>query len=100
MTYSSRPFDFRRVITDFPKNYVGYALCFVTTAIDFNDLLKAWLGDLALQIRNSVSKMKNDFIRNAFATLENFRRQNDLAAIVNVQWNDRYQFDSFTDTGS
>ncbi|HEX9971314.1 MAG TPA: acyltransferase, partial [bacterium] len=39
MTYLTCPFDFRRVMTDFPKNYFGCALCFATAAIDFNSLL-------------------------------------------------------------
>ncbi len=84
MTYLTCPFDFRRVMTDFPKNYFGCALCFATAAIDFNDLLKASLGDLAILIRNSVSKIKNDYILNSLNTLENLRKQNGLAAIEEV----------------
>jgi NRPS condensation-like uncharacterized protein len=33
-TYITCPFDFRRVLTDFPKNYFGCALCFATASID------------------------------------------------------------------
>lgn len=81
MTYLTCPFDFRRVMTDFPKNYFGCALCFATAAIDFKDLLKASLGDLALLIRNSVSKIKDESILNSLNTFENFRSQNGLAAM-------------------
>jgi len=84
MTYLTCPFDFRRVLSDFPKNYFGCALCFATAAIDFNGLLKASLGELALLIRNSVGKIKDDYILNSLTTLEDFRKQNGLAAIEEI----------------
>ena len=80
-TYITCPFDFRRVLTGFPKNYFGCALCFATAAMNFNDLLNASLADLAVLIRNSVGKIKNDFILNSFNTLENLRKQNGLTAM-------------------
>jgi hypothetical protein len=36
LTHVTCPFDFRRVMTGFPKNYFGCALCFATASIDFN----------------------------------------------------------------
>jgi len=42
------------------------------------------VGDLALLVRNSVSKIKDDFILHAFATLEQLRRQNGLKAMAKV----------------
>ncbi|HEX9971571.1 MAG TPA: acyltransferase [bacterium] len=84
MTYLTCPLDFRRVMTDFPKNYFGCALCFATAAIDFNSLLNASLGDLALLIRNSISKIKDDYILNSLNTLENLRKQNGLAAMETI----------------
>jgi NRPS condensation-like uncharacterized protein len=85
MTYITCPFDVRRVLTDFPKNYFGCALCFATAAIDFSDLLQASLGDLAILIRNSISKIKDDYILNSLATLENLRKQNGFPAIEKIQ---------------
>ena len=84
MTFMTCPFDFRRIMTDFPKNYFGCALCFATAAIDFNGLLKASLGDLAILIRSAVNKIKDDFILKSLNTLENLRLQNGLAAIEKV----------------
>jgi len=83
-TYVTCPFDFRRIMTDFPKNYFGCALCFATASIDFNGLLKASIGDLAILIRNSVSKIKNDYILNSLNTLESLRKQYGLAAMEEV----------------
>jgi len=83
-TYVTCPFDFRRIMTDFPKNYFGCALCFATASLDFKELLEASIGDLAILIRNSVSKIKNDYILNYLKTLEAFREQHGLAAMEEV----------------
>ena len=83
-SYVTCPFDFRRILTDFPKNYFGCALCFATASIDLNGLLKTSIGDLATLIRNSVSKMKNDTILNSLHTLESLRKQYGLAAMEEV----------------
>jgi len=83
-TYVTCPFDFRRIMTDFPKNYFGCALCFATASIDFKELLKASIGDLAILIRNSVSKIKNDYILNYLNTLEGHRQQRGLAAMEEI----------------
>lgn len=83
-TFITCPFDFRRVLTDFPKNYFGCALVFATSSIDLQSLLKSSLGELALLIRNSITRMKNDYILNSVQTLENFRRQKGIAAMENI----------------
>lgn len=84
MTYMTCPFDFRRAFTNFPKNYFGCALCFATSAIDYENLLTASPGDLAVLIRNSVSKIKDEAILNSLNTLENFRKHNGFAALENL----------------
>ena len=84
MTYLTCPFDFRRVLTDFPKNYFGCALCFAAAAISFSDLLQASIGDLAVLIRNSVNKIKTDYILNSLSTLENHRKQNGFPALEKI----------------
>ncbi len=84
MTFMTCPFDYRRILTDFPKNYFGCGLCFATAAIDFNSLLTASIGDLAILIRNSVSNIKDDYILNSLNTMENLRKQNSLTAIEKV----------------
>lgn len=84
MTYLTCPFDFRRVLPDFPKNYFGCALCFATAAIDFYSLMNASLGSLALLIRNSVDKIKDEYILNSLGAFDNFRRQNGVAAMEGI----------------
>lgn len=83
-TYVTCPFDFRRTLTQFPKNYFGCALCFATASVDLNYLLEASIGELAVLIRNSVSKINDDYIFNSLNTLEHFRRQHGLAAMEEV----------------
>ncbi|MDH7511747.1 MAG: acyltransferase [Clostridiales bacterium] len=84
VTYVTCPFDFRRVLDGFPKNYFGCALCFATASVDFDTLLKAPLGDLALLVRNSVSRVKPDYVFSSLSTLEGLRRQGGLAAMEEV----------------
>jgi shikimate O-hydroxycinnamoyltransferase len=83
-TYVTCPFDFRRVLTQFPKNYFGCALCFATASVGYHDLLESSIGDLAILIRNSVGKIKKDYILKSLNTLESFRKQCGLAAIEEI----------------
>ncbi len=82
--YLTCPFDFRRVLANFPKNYFGCALGFATAVIDFQHLVPASLAELALLIKNAVSKLKADYILNALNTLENLRQQAGLSAMEAV----------------
>lgn len=82
--YVTCPFDFRRITNLLPKNYFGCALCFATASINFNDLLEVSIGDLAILIRNSVSKIKDDYILNSLATLESLRKHYGLAAMEEI----------------
>jgi NRPS condensation-like uncharacterized protein len=83
-TYVTCPFDIRRVLSGLPRNYFGCALSFVTAAINFNGLLEASVGDLAILVRNSVRKVKNDYILRSFGTLESLRKQKGLDAMEEV----------------
>lgn len=83
-TYVTCPFDFRRTLTHFPKNYFGCALCFATASVDTNYLLEASIGELAVLIRNSVGRINDDYIFNSMTTLENLRKQHGLAAMEEV----------------
>jgi len=83
-TYLTCPFDFRRALTDFPKYYFGCALCFATASIDLHSLLKSSLGALALRIRNSITKIKQDYIMRSLQTLDNFRWQHGLLSMENL----------------
>jgi len=82
--YMTCPVDVRRVLADMAKNYFGCALCFASAAADADSLLHAPMGDLALAVRNSILRVKSDFARNAFLTLDRYRRENGLAAMEAV----------------
>jgi NRPS condensation-like uncharacterized protein len=83
-TYVTCPFDFRRSLRELSKTYLGCALCFATASIDFEGLVKASLGDLAILVRNAVGKVNRDYILGSLQALEILRRQNGLVAMEKV----------------
>lgn len=83
-TYVTCPFDIRRALNGLPRNYFGCALNFVTASIDFNGLLEASVGELAILVRNSVRKVKNDYILRWLGTLESLRKQKGLDAMEKI----------------
>ncbi|MGD2091207.1 MAG: acyltransferase [Candidatus Aminicenantes bacterium] len=83
-TYVTCPFDLRRALNGLPRTYFGCALSFATASINLNDFLEASIIDLAILIRNSVKKIKTDFILRSLETLENFRKQKGADAMVEI----------------
>ncbi|MCJ7582395.1 MAG: hypothetical protein MUP98_17915, partial [Candidatus Aminicenantes bacterium] len=84
LAYLTCPFDYRRLIPGFPPNYFGCALCFTAASIDLENLEKFSIEKLGVLIRQSINKIKNDFVLNSLNTLENFRLQNGLTAMEKV----------------
>jgi len=74
--YITCPFDFRRVLTGFPKNYFGCALSFATAETTRDHLINASIGDIAMLIKKSVSAVKEGYIRRSLSVLDTFRRKN------------------------
>jgi NRPS condensation-like uncharacterized protein len=83
-TYVTCPFDLRRALKGLPRNYFGCALSFATASINLDGLLEASIRDLAILIRNSVKKIKTDFILKSLETLENFRKQRGVNAMAEI----------------
>jgi NRPS condensation-like uncharacterized protein len=83
-TYVTCPFDIRRVLSGLPRNYFGCALSFATASININDLIEASVRDLAILVKNSVKKVKNDYILSSLGTLESLRKQNGLDAMEEI----------------
>lgn len=83
-THITLPFDFRRILPGMPPNYFGCALCFATASTNLDGLSRASVGDLALLIRNSVSRIKSDFVCNYLNRLESLRCHNGLAAMEKI----------------
>lgn len=73
--YITCPFDFRRILPDFPKNYFGCALSFATAETTRDHLINASMGDIAVLIKKSVSAVKEGYIRRSLSILDTFRRQ-------------------------
>lgn len=82
--YVSCPFDYRRVLRILPRTYFGCALCVTTASIDYESLVHASLGKLALLIRKAVGQVKQDYILGSLRTLESLRQQRGLAAMEEI----------------
>jgi len=84
VAYVSCPFDYRRVLRILPRTYFGNALCCATASIDYENLVHASLGKLALLIRKAVGQVKEDYVLGSLEALGSLRRQRGLAAMEEI----------------
>lgn len=82
--YMSCPVDFRRILRAVPRTYFGNALCFATASIDYDRLADASLGELALLIRETVGRVKQNYVSGSLQILERLRRQRGLAVVEDI----------------
>lgn len=82
--YVTCPYDFRRVLAGFPKNYFGCALCFATAETTRENLINASTGDVALLIKKSVSAIKDEYIQRSLSILDRYRRQNGAGEMERI----------------
>ena len=87
-TYLTCPVDFRRILPGFPKNYFGCALCFATASLDIHRLADASIGEIAVQVKSAVSKIRGDYISTSLNTLEALRKQKGLNVIPEIHLRD------------
>jgi hypothetical protein len=83
-TYVTCPVDLRRVLNGLPRNYFGCALGFATASIPFSGLLGASVTDLARLVRDSIRKVKDEYILKSLGTLASFRGQKGAEAMVEI----------------
>jgi hypothetical protein len=84
LTYVSCPVDFRRILRAVPRTYFGNALCFATVSTDYEKLVSAPLGELALLVREAVTRVRQDYVSGSLQTLERLRRQRGLAVLEEI----------------
>ena len=84
ITYLTCPVDFRRILRAVPRTYFGNALCSATASIDYERLVGASLGKLALLVREAVTRVRQDYVSNSLQTLEGLRRQRGLAVVEEI----------------
>jgi len=84
LTYVTLPFDFRRALKAVSRTFFGCALCFITASLDYESLLRAPLGDLALLIRQAVGRAKEGYVRGSLQTLDGLRRQRGLGVMEEI----------------
>ena len=79
--YASIPFDFRRVLNDFPRTYCGCAVALAVAELEQERLAEASLGQLAEAIRRAVDGITPERIHDALGVLDEVRRQEGLPVL-------------------
>lgn len=72
MTYISCPFDYRRLLKDFPSTYFGNAVALASTPLSYEHLMEASLGELSMLVRKNIGQVNEEYINaglNALACL-------------------------------
>jgi hypothetical protein len=84
ITYVTCPVDFRRILRTVPRTFFGNALCSATASIDYEGLVGASLGQLALLVHEAVNRVREDYVSGSLQTLESLRRQRGLAVLEEI----------------
>jgi shikimate O-hydroxycinnamoyltransferase len=84
LTYVTLPFDFRRALKAVSRTFFGCALCFTTASLDYESLVRARLGELALLVHEAVGRAKEDYIWGSLQTLDGLRRARGLDAMEEI----------------
>lgn len=79
LTYINCPFDYRRLIKDFPKTYFGNAVTLATTPLSYEKLMEAKLSELAILIRNSIASIDKEYINNGLKILGNLTKNEGVS---------------------
>ena len=80
-TFASVPFDFRRALSGFPRTYFGSAVYLAVASADYDTLVNASLGELALLVRKAIAGVNQEQVQASLETLEWVRRQEGLAVM-------------------
>jgi shikimate O-hydroxycinnamoyltransferase len=81
LAHASIPFDFRRVLQNFPRTYCGCAVALAVADIDLASLTDTSLGQLAGKIRRAVDGITPTRIHDALGVLDEVRRQEGLPVL-------------------
>ena len=75
MTYMSCPFDYRRLLPDFPKTYFGNAVALATMPLSYEKLMAASLSELAIMVRKGIGSVSAQYIREGLSTLRGITKK-------------------------
>ncbi len=79
LTYISCPFDFRRLLPDFPKTYFGNAVIMASTPLSYDKLIDGNLAELAILVRNGIGSIKEEYINAGLKTLNRFTKEEGVS---------------------
>ena len=84
VTYVTLPFDFRRPLKAISRTFFGCALYFATASLDYQSLVQASLGELALLVRKAVGGIREDTVWESLRTLDRLRRASGLGVMEEI----------------
>lgn len=84
LTYINCPFDYRRLIPEFPKTYFGNAVTLATTPLSYEKLMEVKLSELAILIRNSIASIDEHYITNGLKILGSLSKNEGLSINENI----------------
>lgn len=84
LTYISCPFDYRRLLPDFPKTYFGNAVALATTPLSYDELMEAKLSELAVLVRNNIKSVNEEYIFRGLNTLSELTSQKGVSVNENL----------------
>lgn len=84
LTYISCPFDYRRILPDFPQTYFGNAVALATTPIRYEKLMESKLSELALLVRNNIAQVNAEYIYRGLNTLAGLREKEGVGAFEKI----------------
>ena len=84
MTYISCPFDYRRLVKDFPKTYFGNAVALATTPLSYEKLMKSSLGELSMLVRKNIGQVNEAYIHAGLNALSSLREKFGVDSFENV----------------
>ncbi len=78
-TFISCPFDYRRLIVNFPQTYFGNAVTLASTPLSYERLMNAKLSELAIIIRNSIASIDEKYVNDGLKTMALLTRDEGIS---------------------
>ena len=79
LTFISCPFDYRRLLTDFPKTYFGNAVALASTPLSYDRLMSSKLSELAIMVRNSIASINEKYVYDGLKALGALTKNNGVS---------------------
>jgi len=82
--FISCPFDYRRLLKDFPKTYFGNAVALATTSMSYQKLMDASLGEIAQLVRDNIGQVNEEYIFRGLNALSSLRKEYGVSVFEKI----------------